>query len=358
MSNSSIKSQFGGALQVALDAVVEGGASSISVDYAGTKVEFLDSWTRTLTAHARQLRLKNQTLAAPVVLVYVDDSSEFASGKGWKRQPMLGIASTDNFAGILAVGTAGFGGCIHPQHLKDTAEFTAEIERAGLAEFLTISLVSTDKLIIWPEGILGGVRPNVRELDDAPFVLDLKKIERDLEIFYEEEARQTSKWWKDADSRITVETPEKVVQEALRVFLVGRYAEVAKVREEVVSGNGRTDITVRPSPAGGSHQSAVLELKTTRDVRTPKRTGKKPIKMPLATNIRWAKSGVQQVAAYRDHESFAGAFLCVYDFCASHGKEIDSAIQTAANLYQVIAKRYWITASHQEHRDERYPLGD
>lgn len=348
-------SQFGGAVQDAVEAVIQQGAGAISVADAGTKIAFLDSWTRTLTAHAKHLRLNNLTLKAPVVLIHVEDSARFVTTLGWKRQPMLGTSHTDNFAGILAVGTAEFGGSVHPQRFSDTAEFTSEIESVGISTFLTIVLMSANKLFIWPEGILGGVGPNVRELDDAPVVLDLGKIERDLEIFYEEEARQTKKWWLDADLRITVNTPERVVQEALRLFLVGRYAEIAKVREEIVSGNGRTDITVRPT--NGSHESAVLELKTTRDLRTPKRAKTKPpISIPLATNIRWARSGIQQVAAYRDHEKFAGALLCVYDFCESQGKDIENAIKAAASQYQVIAKRYWITASHKEHREERYPI--
>lgn len=351
----SIMNQFGGALQKAVDSVVQQGAAAISVADAGTKVAFLDSWTRTLIEHAHSLRSENRPLDAPFVVVHVEDSSQLASTKGWERQPMLGIAPTDQFAGMLAIGTAGFGGCVHPKRFKDTAEFSAEIESAGLASFFTIALASATKLVIWPDGIHGQVRPHIRVLDDSPAVLDAEKIVRDLDIFYEEEARQTKTWWRDANSRITVDTPEKVVQNALRVFLVGRYAEIAKVREETVSGNGRTDITIRPM--NGSHESAVLELKTTRDVRTPKRTGNKPISIPLTTNVRWATSGIQQAAAYRDHESISSAFLCVYDFCASQGKEIDSAIQVASLKHQVVAKRYWITASNKEHREERYPLG-
>lgn len=354
MSKQPIKRLFGGALQAAVEAVESQGADAISVADAGTKVAFLDSWTRALTAYAKRLRSNDQALDAPIMLVYVDDCGKFAAAHCWKTNPLLGTAPTDNLAGILAVGTTEFGGCIHPARFMETAEFASEIERLELSSSLTVALMSATMLIVWPEGIHSGARPNIRELDDGPIVIDLEKIGQELDLFYMEEARDRTKWWRDAERRITVNRPEGAVQETLRVFLVARFAEVAKVREEIVSGNGRTDITIQPT--NGSQDSAVLELKTIRDVRTPKRAGNTPIEISLLTNIRWAKSGIQQAAAYRDRERFTGAFLCLYDFCATQGATVEAEIVAPAVQYSVCVKRYWITASHEELREAEYPV--
>lgn len=349
MSNTP-SGEFGGAIQEALDAVVASGVSAISIADAGSKLEFLDFWTRALIQYAKHLKSDNTALLAPAALVHVEDCASFAA-LGWKRRPMLGLSPMDKYSGMLIVGTTSFGGFVHPQTFVNTDEICDEIERLGLGGSLTVALTSVDSLAIWGNGLLNTLRPSIRSLSGEAMVLN--RIVKDLEIFYEEEARQSTKWWKDASKRITVDRPEQAVQDALRVFLIGRYAEVAKVREELVSGNGRTDITIRPLAVG---ESAVLELKTTRDVRTPKRAEKDPIKVPLKTNVRWVRSGVQQAAAYRDHEGFSSAILCVYDFCAQQGVGLDEAIEKMIKAYNVTAKRYWIAASHQEHRDERYPI--
>jgi hypothetical protein len=99
----------------------------------------------------------------------------------------------------------------------------------------------------------------------------------------------------------------------------------------------------------------VLELKVTRDFLTPQLGTVKPNAISLQDNIDWAKSGVSQTAAYRDDETLDAAYLCVYDFCANNREEISKAIVEASAPYNVIAKRYWITASHKEHRTDRYP---
>lgn len=288
------------------------------------------------------------------MVIYVDDSGVFASSHGWSSERLLGTAPSDNLAGILAVGTAEFGGFARPARLTQTPEFTAEIDRLGLGSNLTVALMATDRLYVWPEGIADGAKASVRTLDDAPIEIDLAHIEQQLDLFYKEEARDRTKWWRDADQRITVNQPEAAVQETLRVFLLARYAEVAKVREEVVSGNGRMDLTIQPT--NGSHASAVLELKTIRDVRTPKRATSKPIEISLKTNTRWAKYGIQQAAAYRDRERFSAAILCLFDFCKSQGEAVEASVAQPAASYHVRMRRYWISASHDELREKLYPV--
>lgn len=267
---------------------------------------------------------------------------------------MLGGSPTDPFAGTLAVGTAEIGAYAKPERLQNTDAMTAAICAAGLGHSLTIALLSTALLVIWPQGLDSEASPEIhRELDDAPVVLDLDALDQTLELFYERAGRQSRTWWKDRDKRITVESPEGVVQNDLWYFLLGKYADTARIKLETAIGHGRADITL--TPIRPNDASAVLELKVTRDFLTPQPGTVTPNARSLKENIEWAKSGVAQTAAYRDDEKFDVGYLCVYDFCTSNRAEITQAIEEAAAPHKVIAKRYWITASHKEHRTDRYP---
>ena len=340
--------------QAAVNAVVEEGAAGLSVADAGTRTAFLDAWARILTEHARHLRSKGESLSAPIVLVHAENCADVGESLGWTRRPMLGGAPTDPFSGTLAVGTGEIGAFANPVHFQDTNAMTDAIRTAGLGNSLTVALLSTSMLVVWPEGVDADASPEIhRELHDAPVVFDLAVLDRALQQFYEMSARQSRKWWKDRAKRITVESPEGVVQNDLLHFLLGKYSDVARVKAETVIGHGRADITLTAMKVNVS--SAVLELKVTRDFMTPQPGTVKPNPISLQDNIEWAKSGVSQTAAYRDDETLDAAYLCVYDFCAGNREEISKAIEVAAMPYSVIAKRYWITASHKEHRKDRYP---
>jgi hypothetical protein len=339
---------LGGALQIAMDAVVENGADNISVADAGTQAAFLDAWTKTLTAHARLLRAQGKELAAPVVLVFSENCADDGARLGWARRPMLGSSKSDPFGGILAVGTSGISAYVRQQPVLDTNAATDAIAAAGFGDALTIALVSTTSLVIWPNGLNSDESPVQRELHDAPIVLDLAAIDLALEQFYEWAGREPRRWWKDRTNRITVEDPEGVVQNDLWFFLLGRYAEIANVKLETKIGFGRADIAF--TPFNPVHTSAILELKVTRDFLTPEPGTVKPNRQSLNENIALARAGVAQTAGYRDGERLDAAFLCVYDFCAGDLKAITDAIEDAASPYSVVARRYWITASNKEHR--------
>lgn len=355
MSPSNYHSgSLGGAVLSAVDAVVNAAADALSVADAGTREAFLDSWTRTLVDHASLLRLKGEQLVAPVVLVYVPNWAVVGKQLGWQRLPMLGSRSADPLAGYLGVGTLEVGVCVKPEPVSDTHSATRVLEEAGLGACLTIALLSSSELCIWPHGIHSESTPFHRKLEDVKVAMGLDALDKNLNEFYETVARQTRTWWLDSKQRIAVANTEAVVQRDLWLFLLGAYAERAKVKQEMWSGNGRTDLTLMPYSSTDS--SAVLELKTTKDVATPQKEGTKPTSINQKTNIDWAISGVAQTAGYRDHEKFDGAYLCVYDFCAGNLLELEDAIQTAASQYSVHGRRYWITASNEEHRKDRYPL--
>lgn len=345
---------MGGALKAAVDAVVDEGAAGLSVADACTRTAFLDAWARTLSDHAKYLRSKGESLSAPAVFVHAENCADVGEALKWARRPMLGGTPTDPFAGTLAVGTGEIGAYAMPAHLADTNVMTDAIRSAGLGNSLTVALLSTSVLVIWPEGVDSDASPEIRrDLDNAPMVFDLVALDQSLQQFYERSARQSRTWWKDRTKRITVEYPEGVVQNDLLHFLLGKYSEVARVKAETVIGNGRADLTLTPVTAAAS--SAVLELKVTRDFLTPRPGTVSPTRRSLKENIEWAKSGVSQTAAYRDDETLDAAYLCVYDFCEGNRAEISEAIKEAAAPHGVIAKRYWITASHKEHRTDRYP---
>jgi hypothetical protein len=272
---------------------------------------------------------------------------------------MLGASYRDDFAGVLAVGTTSIGGFAFPTPLSKTQEFETVLRDVELLDAPAIALMSEAKLLIWTEGLNGAGRPLERELvDDDSAGIDLDRIDNELAKFYEDFARQNTKWWQNASLRMTVETPEAVVQNDLWICLAVAFRDVARVRQEDVSGNGRTDITILPSGGCPPNQSAVLELKTLREVRTRKHPGSTPRKISEGVNIRWALKGLQQTVGYREKEKLDGAFLCLYDFCSGNSSVVEAAIAPHAQKHNVLARRYWITASNEEHRQDRFPLSD
>lgn len=354
--STKTRNRFGGARDAALAKVIESAAPSISVADAGTREAFLDAWARTLSYHAKHLRSTSTTLLAPVVVVYVPDTGTFCKQHPWERRSMLGASHRDNFAGILAASTGEIGACVHPIRFVDTDAFEREIRFVGLQSAPTIALTTESKLVVWPHGITGEPSAFDSNLDEGTVFIDLAAIDRALNDFYEGVGRQTKRWWKNAKARITVESPETTVQYDLWVFLRGGYGRLARIKTEESIGNGRSDITVVPIHPGAKDQSAVLELKALRDAHTPKKDGTTPSKISQQANIAWACSGIQQTAAYRDDNDMDGAFLCLYDFCAHNSTGVFDAVTPHAARYNILHRRYWITASHEEHREDRYPL--
>lgn len=357
--NTPSNNRFGGAIEAALASVIEEATSTISAADAGTRAEFLNAWVRTLVDHAKYIRSSSSMLKAPVIVVYVPDTGQFAIGKGWEHRLMLRASHKNNFAGMLVAGASEIAGYVCSNELKsdDTRSNEGEIKNAGLEHSLTIALMTESKLIVWPGGIDGQIAPIERDLnEDSCVIVDRNTIDADLTKFYEIHARQTKKWWKEAGQRVTVERPEGAVQEDLRLFLLALNSDFALIRNEESIGNGRADITIQPRKKA-TGESAVLELKAIRDVRTPETSGTVPTKISEKDNIAWASAGVQQTAAYRKENTLDAAFLCVYDFCAkTNTVNVDNEVQHAANQYDVLYRRYWITASHKEHREDSFPL--
>lgn len=288
--------------------------------------------------------------------MYVPDTGAHARDHRWKLSAMLGVSEREEMAGKLAVGSSEVGGCTHPTLFQDLQTLEDAIRAAGLGNSPTVVLATELRLIVWGHGIDGQGQPSINELGGGAVTVDLRSIEQELDRFYEGVARQTTSWWKKAAERITIEQPEARVQYDLWIWLMSKFSVAARVRQEDKIGNGRTDLTIFPLDTSGGNQSAVLELKTVRDVRTPKSTNAKLIKISPQDNTAWATSGLQQTATYRDDLKINGAFLCVYDFCAGDGKALMAVIDPIAGRFQVVARRFWITASHEEHRKDRYPL--
>jgi len=354
--SSGINKQFGGAVDIALEKVTQTAAESISVADAGTREAFLDAWARTLSDHAKDLRARSITLAAPVVLVYVPDTSAFGKHFMWYQRSMLGSSHRDNFAGILAVGTGEVGAYVYPTQLTEIEEFEKAIRQVNLESSPTIALTTESKLVVWPDGIDSKPSPFDSPLNNEKVVVDLNAIDHHLTYFYDEVGRQTKKWWQNPTLRTTVNLPETTVQYELWVYFMGQFGRAARIKKEEIIGSGRADITIVPIHPGTQDQSAVLELKTIRDVHTPKVASTKPTGISLKENIAWARSGIPQTAAYRDDNKMDCAFLCIYDFCAGNTANVDNAVKPDANIYNIQYRRYWITASHEEHRLDRYPL--
>ena len=356
MTTGSFK-PFGGASAQFLTQVAQTtGAAAISVADAGTRESFLNAWVEHLSEHARHLRANGKTLGAPVALVYVPDTGAHARDHGWKLSAMLGVSEREEMAGKLAVGSSEVGGCTHTTPFRDLQSLEDAIRAAGLGNSPTVVLATELRLIVWGHGIDGQGQPSINELGGGAVTVDLTSVEQELDRFYEGVARQTTSWWKKATERITVEQPEARVQYDLWIWLMSKFSVAARVRQEDKVGNGRTDLTIVPLDTSGGNQSAVLELKTVRDVHTPTNPNAKPIKISLRENTDWAVSGLQQTATYRDDLKMNVAFLCVYDFCAEGGEALMATVKPIAGTFNVVARRFWITASNKEHRKDRNPL--
>ncbi|MDI1271957.1 hypothetical protein [Polaromonas sp.] len=355
---SQARTDFGGALASVLEQVACSTTPRVSVADACTPESFIASWSQTLSEHAKDLRKRGTPLQAPVVVVHIESTGEFSDQyRNWIHRRMLGASHLDKYAGVLAVGTASIGCYTYPAVLQDMSSCEDELRAHNIQSSPTVVLASDTKLLIWPQGIDSEYSPIEIPLSDNVAPVNLTTIDDALSQFYKLVAQQNTKWWKDRTLRTTVEQPEATVQGDLWIYLTGTFAAVALVRLEEVSGNGRRDITVYPTVKGPDAQGAVLELKTLRDVRTPvKNPASTPIKISLQENIDWACSGVQQSAAYRDSEKLDGAFLCLYDFCAGNIMDVENAVAPHASLYEVIPRRYWITASHEEYRKHFFPL--
>lgn len=350
--------KVGGVDLALLEKVVEGASETISVANAGTRETFLDAWSRRLADHARHLRSQGKSLTAPFVISHVPDAGEFLKSSQWNKRSTLGISHLEGYAGCLAAGTGEVGGCVCPTALATMGEFEAALLAAGLGGAPTVGLMSETKLVIWPHGIECEGDLLERELDADKMVVDLDLIDEELDAFYAGIGRQSNRWWLDAEKRITVPGPELEVQYDLWVFLYRAFLGVALVKQEILSGNGRADVTIVPLPrkAAQNSKSAVLELKTLRDFRTPRVKGSTPTKISFNDNVGWACSGVQQTAGYRDMERLDGAFLCLYDFREDESDAMEKAVQPHADKHGVLSRRYRITNSNKEHRVEQYPL--
>lgn len=356
MTTASSKPFGGASAQLLAQVAQTTGAAAISVADAGTKESFLNAWVEHLSEHAQYLRVNGKTLSAPVALVYVPDTGAHGRDHGWKLSAMLGVSERQEMAGKLVAGSGETGGCLHPTLFQDLEALEDAIRGAGLGNSPTIVLATELRLVVWGHGVDDGGQPSINELGGGSVTVDLKAIEQELDRFYEGVARQTTTWWKKASERITVEKPEGRVQYDLWIWLMSKFSVAARVRQEDKIGNGRTDLTIFPLDTSGGNQSAVLELKTVRDVRTPMKANTTPSKISQQDNTDWATSGLQQTATYRDDLKMNGAFLCVYDFCAGDGKALMDVVEPIASTFKVVARRFWITASHEEHRKDRNPL--
>ena len=354
---NQIQTTFGGALSKALEQVASSGSMNISVADACTVESFIAGWVNTLSAHAKHLRNKGTTLQAPAVFVYVDSVGEFAKlHAGWTRKQTLGASPLDGFSGVLGVGKATIGCYASPATLPDMSSFDEELQSNGLQTAPAIALVSESRLIIWANGICSDQHIEVVLNDDIKPVT-LTSIDSELSYFDAEFVRDNTTWWKNRNLRCTVENPEAAVQNDLWVYLSTVFREVALVRKEEDSANGRRDLTIYPTTKNPLDHKAILELKTLRDVRTPKELTDKPLpRRSLKENIDWASSGVQQAVAYRDKEKADGAFLCLYDFCAGNVMDVENAVRPHAEKYGVLMRRYWISGSHEESRKHSYPI--
>ena len=117
------------------------------------------------------------------------------------------------------------------------------------------------------------------------------------------------KLWEDASKHWPRQDAENRIQEALEMWLQGRYL-TCDVRAEQPGASGRLDLEIYVpigAPNGPKTPGALLELKVLRSY------GEKGGRYTEEYTREWIKSGVVQAASYRDDRSFPEAALCCFD---------------------------------------------
>jgi hypothetical protein len=353
---------LGGANLVALNRAIESGVASLPIGDSSSVEQYCNHWVPWLVSVAEHVRVTKQQLTAPITLIHSREARVEGERLGWKRTPFFGSKHVDVLNGSLCLVPSSIGGYLAPPagNSLDAAENL--IRASNLQKRPTLILTTSLEIYLWPDGIDGNEEPIKRSTSAQGKIINTDAIKYELDQFYKLIGRfggSQKTWWRKASRRITCEGRELAVQRELHVYLVCAFAEIARVEAEVPVDNGRADIVIRPYglPNGSS---GVIELKTIRSVRTPKDKDKddKGKLTPITDeeNEAWACAGVQQAAAYRDSNKLGIALLCIYDFRVTDDNAIDKPVATAASTYNVVPLRYWVTASHEEHRKIQYPL--
>jgi hypothetical protein len=351
------KTTVGGASTALLDATASDAASSVSIADVETREGFLDAWAKTLSEHAAFLRAKKKTLTAPVIVVFVPDTGAFSKQAAWRPNAMLGASPRDEFSGMLIAATGGVGGCSPDKTFTQTSEFASALISNSLGKSLTIGLMTESKMLVWPDGVESNeTKPYERPIGGKAQAVDVTTIQAELHNFYLADVRQSKRFWVDPVKRIAVDRAEGKIQDRLWLYLVARLSDVARIKQEEEIGNGRADITIYPIDTNAPNQSAVLELKTIRQMMTPKPGKTEFRKIAHRARVRWIRKGLQQSEGYRTHNKMDAALVCLYDFCEGNTDAVVNDLASWFAKYNVIPLRYWVTASNDEAREDSVPI--
>ena len=160
------------------------------------------------------------------------------------------------------------------------------------------------------------------------------------------------KLWEDASKHWPRQDAENRIQEALEMWLQGRYL-TCDVRAEQPGASGRLDLEIYVpigAPNGPKTPGALLELKVLRSY------GEKGGRYTEEYTREWIKSGVVQAASYRDDRSFPEAALCCFDMrvelegvaCFAHVADEAEQREVALRLWPIFttatAYRKWCDA--------------
>jgi hypothetical protein len=354
---AALQSSVGGASTALLDATASAVASSVSIADVETREAFLDAWAKTLSEHAAFLRANKKSLAAPVVVAFVPDTGAFCKQAAWRPNAMLGASPRDEFSGMLIAATGEVGGCSPEKTFTQTSEFASALASNNLGNCLTVGLITESKILVWPEGVESiDAKPYERAIGGKAQAVDVTTIQVELHDFYMLDVRQSKRLWKDSANRIAVDRAEGKIQDHLWIYLVARMSNVARIKQEEEIGNGRADITIYPIDSNAPNQSAVLELKTIRQVMTPKPGKTELRKITHRARVRWIRKGLQQSEGYRVHNKMDAALVCLYDFCEGNTDAVINDLAPWFLKYNVMPLRYWVTASNDEAREDSVPI--
>lgn len=201
----------------------------------------------------------------------------------------------------------------------------------GISDCVVVAFIPNQKatIIAFPGG--EPARIDLAPSGGASFSFNM--LDDLLMVFYEHAVKTHlggCKIWQDHKKRVLRLLPEKTVQGALYLFLLGNIElhDSGTVRVEVDNPEGREDVEITVSN-NGVYQIGVIELK----VLKPQDAD--------AKNLNWALQGIQQVIDYcKARQHVAAKFVCCYD-----GRKADTLLPeffSKAKAESIEGRRYFM----------------
>ena len=308
---------------------------------AGAFVRCVADWLQRWLDHSSA----SSRAVGPCVFLHAGDLDPSQLVTGTNRAPSFRAAHDQRLAGILHV-CAGELKNVYRKRIgfSDTS--------GALAWFENAKLTCYGAVIFSPRSCEALIHTAGASIDDCTTIhfneasqrgFDFSQLDSMLDEFHEKHTKSHQGWcrvWHKPASRELKSRPEAQIQGSLLTFLEYQVRpKAAHLEEEFSTQRGRGDIRIvrwKPSLVGSREppvlETCIMELKVLTQGKGPK------------GNLKWARSGIEQVQKYRQASGHAGPnYLCCYDARAIN--EDIPEITNEARAAGIIARRDYMETS-------------